>query len=130
MRVETPYLLIVDDNPQSLYLMSILSDKYEFAYRAVESAEEALEAYRSGEPFTHILMDWRMPGMDGFECTEKIRQLEAGTGRHIPIIAVTASAMTGDREKCLAAGMDDYLSKPFRIGQFLDVIAHWSKVSS
>jgi signal transduction histidine kinase len=76
-------------------------------------AQQALDLL-AAEPFDAILMDIQLPGMDGFACTAAIRSAEADTGRHIPIIAMTAHALTGDREKCLAAGMDDYVSKPIR----------------
>jgi len=66
------------------------------------------------EDFDVVLMDVQMPIMDGLQATRTIRQHEVGTGRRIPIIAVTARAMIGDRESCLEAGMDDYISKPIR----------------
>lgn len=66
-----------------------------------------------------------MPDMDGFEATKTWRQDEGWQDKHIPIIALTADAMTGDREKCLAAGMDDYLNKPFKLEQIADMINKW-----
>ena len=68
-------------------------------------------------------MDVHMPGMDGFEATMAIREKEKSTGLHQPIIAMTAMAMTGDRERCLAAGMDGYLSKPIGLQQLDEVLA-------
>ena len=76
-----------------------------------ESGKKALDAWRK-QAFDIILMDVQMPEMDGFEATSRIREQEKSTSQHIPIIALTAHAMVGDRERCLAAGMDDYVSKP------------------
>jgi two-component system, sensor histidine kinase and response regulator len=73
--------------------------------------------------FDLVLMDGHMPGMDGFEATIAIREKEKSTGLHQPIVAMTALAMTGDRERCLAAGMDGYLSKPIELQQLDDVLA-------
>jgi two-component system, sensor histidine kinase and response regulator len=70
-------------------------------------------------------MDCQMPEMDGFEATRVIRDLEKSTGKHIPIIAMTASAMRGDRENCIASGMDDYMSKPVGKQQLLSVLTRW-----
>ncbi|MDA0335743.1 MAG: response regulator [bacterium] len=87
----------------------------------VENGLEVLEALRR-EPFDLILMDVQMPKMDGFESTAVIRTAEAGSGAHIPIIAMTAHAMKGDRERCLEAGMDEYIPKPIRSLQVYQMI--------
>ena len=72
-----------------------------------------------------ILMDCQMPGMDGFQTTEAIRNMHKGQVLHTPIIAVTANAMKGDRERCLEAGMDDYISKPIKPGTLSETLAKW-----
>src|SRR6202011_264927 len=74
------------------------------------------------QPFDLVLMDVQMPEMDGFEATARIRPREQGTGRHIPIVAMTAHAMKGDRERCLEAGMDGYVSKPIQARELLRAI--------
>jgi len=91
---------------------------------------QALEAMAK-ESFDLILMDVQMPEMDGFAATGAIRQQEkASNGKHIPIVAMTARAMKGDRERCLDAGMDDYISKPVHGKELQEVIArHLSRVS-
>ncbi len=85
------------------------------------TGEEALQTLEKRR-FDLVLMDVQMPEMDGFEATGFIREKEKDTGRHIPIIAMTAHAVKGDRERCLRAGMDDYVSKPLQPGQLLDTI--------
>ena len=90
---------------------------------AAANGHEAMALYDS-EVFDLVLMDCQMPGLDGYETTRSLRQQE-GTGRRTPIVAITADAMSGDRERCLAAGMDDYLVKPFRSRELKTVMARW-----
>jgi CheY-like chemotaxis protein len=91
------------------------------------NGQQALEKFPHGD-YALVLMDCQMPVMDGFETTRRIRELEAsasGPDKHVPIVAVTASAMVGTRKKCLVAGMDDYLSKPIKFDTFKAVVEHW-----
>jgi len=87
----------------------------------VSNGKEALAALDK-QQIDLVLMDLQMPEMDGFQATRAIREREKATGHHLPIIALTAHAMKGDRERCLAAGMDDYLSKPIRIQELREVL--------
>src|SRR5262249_42967792 len=99
---------------------------------AVTTGRAAVAAIRR-ESFDVVLMDVQMPEMDGLEASRAIRQLEAAgeipTG-HIPIIAMTAHALSGDRERCLASGMDGYVSKPVRATQLLEAIGHALSVAA
>ena len=89
---------------------------------------EALAAWRN-QPLDLILTDVQMPEMDGFEATSEIRCAERGTNTRIPIAAMTAHAMTGDRQRCLSAGMDEYISKPIRKAELMETIARLTKQS-
>jgi len=86
-----------------------------------ENGKKVLEIINR-QVFDVILMDIQMPQMDGYEATGKIRQQEKNTGRHIPIIAMTAHALKGDREKCIEAGMDDYISKPVKMQELVRIV--------
>lgn len=105
-------LVVEDDRLSRLLAGKVLSA----LGQRMEGAANGFEAVRAFAPgkFSAILMDMQMPEMDGIEATKKIREIEKGTGTHVPIIALTANVMPGDRERCLSAGMDDFLSKPFQ----------------
>jgi CheY-like chemotaxis protein len=98
-----------------------LLEKRGYAVTVVGDGRAALAAFESG-CFDIVLMDVQMPAMDGFEATAAIRQQEQSTGNHVPIVAMTAHALKGDQERCLAAGMDAYVSKPIRQEQLYGTI--------
>jgi signal transduction histidine kinase/CheY-like chemotaxis protein/HPt (histidine-containing phosphotransfer) domain-containing protein len=104
-------ILVAEDNLVNRAVATGILEKQGHVLVHAATGREAVEAFSDG-CFDLILMDVQMPEMDGFEATRRIRELEEATGRHTTIVAMTAHAMAGDRERCLAAGMDDYLSKP------------------
>lgn len=109
-------ILVVDDNQINRRLASALLQRLAYAVVTADNGKAALDVIAE----THVdavLMDIQMPVMDGFEATAAIRRFEDQTGRRIPIVALTAHAMKGDRERCLEAGMDDYLKKPVRVAE-------------
>jgi CheY-like chemotaxis protein len=122
-RAGEPRILVAEDNVVNQVV--ILRSLERLGYRAELAANglEVLDAMGDG-PYAAVLMDCQMPEMDGYEATETWR-LREGPGRRTPIVALTASAMEGDRERCLAAGMDDYLTKPVRLEALAAMLAHW-----
>jgi CheY-like chemotaxis protein len=114
-------ILLAEDNLVNRKLVARLLEKHGDEVELAGDGEEVLEKL-AGREFDLILMDVQMPGLDGLETTRRIRQEEHGTGRRIPIIALTAHAMEGDRERCLEAGMDAYLTKPIRPRDLADSI--------
>ncbi len=117
-------LLIAEDNAVNQKVAARTLEKLGFRADVVANGLEAIEAVKQ-IPYNAILMDCFMPECSGFEATMRIRKWE-GPQKHAVIIALTASAMEGDREKCLAAGMDDYLSKPFKASELEAVLRKWS----
>ncbi|HWQ95507.1 MAG TPA: response regulator [Gammaproteobacteria bacterium] len=117
-------LLLVEDNPVNRKLAMMQLKKLGFTAHTTNNGREALTALRLSR-YDLILMDCQMPEMDGYEATGVIRTMETESGLHTPIIAMTANAMAGDRERCIAAGMDDYLSKPVGIEQLRVKIQRW-----
>jgi|GEM_PF-2440889 len=114
-------ILLAEDNPVNRrVVIEMLKDRgHELV--AVDNGKAALDLFQR-EPFDVILMDVQMPEMDGFEATAAIRELERTTGRHIPIIAMTAYALKGDEQRCLDAGMDKYISKPVHPRRLIEVV--------
>jgi PAS domain S-box-containing protein len=107
------HILLAEDNPVNQRLSVLLLEKLGHTVQVADDGREALAALER-EKFDLVLMDVQMPEMDGLEATAVIRRREQGTGRHLPVLALTAHAMTGDRERCLSAGMDGYLAKPIQ----------------
>ena len=114
-------ILVAEDTPFNQTFILRLLEKNGFHTILVENGRQAIERFNT-DAVDAILMDVQMPEMDGFEATGEIRKLEAQKGSHIPIIAMTAYATEGDRERCLAAGMDDYVSKPISAGKLFKTI--------
>jgi CheY-like chemotaxis protein len=119
-----PRVLLVEDNPLQSRISQVYTEKLGVEVDAVTHSYQALEAF-SRNNYALILVDWRLPDLDGLETTSRIREIDRKNGKHTPIVALTARALDGDREKCLAAGMDDYLSKPFTAAQLKEVIKRW-----
>lgn len=123
------YLLVVEDNQINRMLILEMLKRLHIQFAVAENGQEAL-AQLQQITFHGVLMDCQMPVMDGYQATRAIRQREQQTAlsTHLPIIAITANAMPGDRERCLDAGMDDFLSKPFKFEQLLTTLKRWGLV--
>jgi CheY-like chemotaxis protein/HPt (histidine-containing phosphotransfer) domain-containing protein len=118
-------ILLAEDNPINQKLAIVLLQKAGYSVDAVENGLDALEKVQANQ-YSVVLMDVQMPELDGLEATQRIRELERSTGRHIPIIAMTAHAMQGDRERCLDAGMDDYVTKPLEPKVLFNALERWA----
>jgi PAS domain S-box-containing protein len=114
-------VLVVEDNPTNQKVIVLRLEKLGCSVGIAHNGQEAIDAAQANE-YDAILMDCQMPVMDGFEATAKIRETAT---RHVPIIALTANAMQGERERCLEAGMDDYLSKPVRAEELYEKLQLW-----
>ncbi len=108
---QNPNILIIEDDPVNQKIISIWLSKHNYASDIASNGREGLENFLKKE-YDLIFMDCQMPEIDGYETTRKIRQLEDVSKERTKIIAMTAYAMKGDREKCLESGMDDYITKP------------------
>ena len=117
-------ILLAEDNPVNQKLVAKMLERGGYKCVIANNGREAVEAVSGNNRYDLILMDIQMPDMDGYDATRAIRELE-GDARHTPIIAMTAYAMHGDREKCLESGMDDYLSKPVKWNDLIAAIEKW-----
>ncbi|HEY9870328.1 MAG TPA: response regulator [Candidatus Obscuribacterales bacterium] len=122
-------ILLAEDDAALRRLIVLQLQRLGFKVEVAASGQEAIDMAQVKD-FDAILMDCQMPGVDGFAATRAIREAEKKTGLHTPIIAMTASAMPGDRESCLAAGMDDYLSKPLGLQQLKEKLEQWTGQSA
>jgi signal transduction histidine kinase/CheY-like chemotaxis protein len=122
-------ILLAEDNPANQRLAIAQLERLGFRVDLAVNGQRALDSYAAHpNRFDLILMDCQMPEMDGFEAAQKIREMERRLGGHVPIIAMTANAMQGDREACLAAGMDDYISKPVTIDNLRRILTQLEPV--
>ena len=116
-------VLVAEDNPVNRTLVTTLLGKRGHTVTAVENGRDAVAAVGAGpDAFDLVLMDLQMPEMSGLEAARAIRDREGGSARRVPIVALTAHAMQGDRERCLAAGMDGYLAKPIDVDQLIATV--------
>lgn len=125
---EKPRILLAEDNKVNQVVVKHMLQKGGFHCDVASDGARVLSALES-QTYQLILMDCQMPEIDGFEATRRIRRKEAESSRHIPIVALTASAVKGDREKCLACGMDDYLTKPIRYDTLMATVTRWVESS-
>jgi CheY-like chemotaxis protein len=118
-------VLLVEDDEVNIHVANAMLTFLGLEVQIARDGEVALEALASRR-YDAVLMDCMLPGLDGLEATRRWRQSEAARlSPRVPVIALTANALNGDREKCLAAGMDDYLSKPFRMDDLRAVLERW-----
>ncbi|MBP9091904.1 response regulator [bacterium] len=120
-------VLVVEDNPTNQIVARIELGNLGYEVTTANNGKEALKLLE-GNDYSLVFMDCQMPIMDGYEAAKAIRHNEITTGKHISIIAMTANAMQGDKEKCLAAGMDDYITKPFNPKDLSAMVERWSKL--
>jgi CheY-like chemotaxis protein/HPt (histidine-containing phosphotransfer) domain-containing protein len=118
-------ILVAEDHPLNQAFMKMLLPKYNLTnFDICENGHEILQSLKQKE-YDLILMDCFMPELDGYETTKIIRENEKSSGKHIPIVALTANAMIGDSEKCIAAGMDDYIAKPIAEESLVEILSQW-----
>jgi CheY-like chemotaxis protein len=116
-------VLIVDDDVRNIFAMTSLLERYRMRVVSAENGKEALERLAATPEVEVVLMDVMLPEMDGYETTRAIRRMPER--QSLPILALTAKAMKGDREKCIEAGASDYIAKPVDMDQLLSLLRVW-----
>jgi CheY-like chemotaxis protein len=117
-------VLVAEDNPTNQLVVRRVLEKLGYEPDVVGDGQQALDALAARE-YAAVLMDCQMPNLDGFDATCELRRREGG-GRHTPVIALTAAAMAGDRDRCLAVGMDDFVTKPVLADRLKEVLEQWT----
>ena len=115
--------MIIDDDTRNIFALTATLRAEGFECISCTGAQEALDLLKTGRPIDVVLIDMMMPDIDGYQAIPMIRALQ--NKETIPIVAVTAQAMLGDREKCLAAGADEYISKPINVDKLMQVLARY-----
>ncbi len=121
--LENKTVLIADDDIRNIYSLTKALEAHKMNVVSATDGKDALEQLKQNPKVNIILMDMMMPEMDGYEATQNIRRIPQY--RNLPILAVTAKAMYGDREKCMQAGASDYISKPIDIDQLISLLRVW-----
>jgi CheY-like chemotaxis protein len=116
-------VLIADDDVRNIFSLTKALEQHKMKVLAATDGKEALQVLKDNPLVDIVLMDMMMPEMDGYETTKQIRKIPAY--KQLPILAVTAKAMMGDREKCIAAGASDYISKPVDVDQLTSLLRVW-----
>ncbi len=124
-KTHRPLVLIVEEDEMEQRLYHLVKDEVGMIPYIVRSSQEAVSAAEALD-FNLIIIDLQMPHISGVECAKQLQELDRKRGTKTPTIAVTANAMLGDREKCMSAGMDDYLSKPFTLVELQEKISNWA----
>lgn len=123
-RLKSKIVLIIDDDERNIFALKSYLETFEMNIEVAKNGEEGISLLQSGIKVNIILLDMMMPIMDGYETLNLLKQDEAL--KQIPVIAVTAKAMKGDKEKCLEAGAWDYVSKPLDLNELIDKIKRWA----
>jgi len=121
---DPPLVLVAEDSQINQIVAARALERCGCRVHVVSDGQQAIQALRA-QQFDAVLMDCQMPEMDGYQATAELRRLEHATAQHMPVIAMTAHAMDGDRERCLDAGMDDYITKPMRHTDLADTLRRW-----
>jgi CheY-like chemotaxis protein len=121
-----PALLLAEDNIFNQKVAATMLKKLGFEVEVAQNGKEVLDKIAAAE-YCLIFMDCEMPVLDGYAATKEIRKLEQSSGKHIPVIAMTAHNSDEDRQRCADVGMDDYITKPFKVDTLKEIIAKWQR---